>query len=876
MNKVKRLLIVAFPFIPFREYKQRLNIIKSRVRFVVLLPRHLRSYFLKKDRYFLLTEEEAHFISLVFDLEEYNAQSGMSFREPWLATKHYLSWGETQGISPSLYFNPSYYQSQLKSKNIEVSADESLLLHFFHNGIRNNLNPIPDFDTRYYLEVNGDVYQAGTNPLYHYIAYGDSEGRNPNSQLPVSAYRKTLFQTEDHSGNVLKDFLQRKTDQFIAGQKAQVILNLETELRAFLIGESRLKFENVDDSMITVIIPVWNKAYFTLKVLDCLSRAEISLKIIVINNGSTDETEELLGKVSGITIIHNSENLGFVRATNQGIFETDTPFMLFLNNDTDFDPNVLRFALENMSDKTVGGVVSKVVLPNGLLQEAGSFLDKNLSPQGYLRNQFPDCDLANISREVDFGSGLFLFCRSDIVKSLDGLDRDFEPAYGEEVDLCIRMMKSGFRILYDPRIRIKHFEFGSSVSEAAAISLQIEHQKTLQEKHSDFFKDRPIFESTNATSLAFFRQRHFNYLIIIDDRLPLETAGAGAPRMRGIIKTIMESNFSNFQTEFFCTAQEKDYEKYSAIRIQFPKVIFHMDTPLEQRLREASTLRHVKMKIWVSRPHNLQKLLALLDNVGMERKNFEIIYDSEAINSLRIAPVPGISQWSKISKKLSLQSEMKLAEKADKIVAVQPYELELFSSHTTKPSFLLGFREEVFMTSESHVPRNKILFLGRLNDIDSPNATGLIWFVNKCLEETRISLNTSLIVAGEISEKVANQIYRPGVTILGPIENLSDAFSGVRVFVAPTFIAAGLPQKIYTATTRGVPVILTRILAAQLGWENERECLIADSQHEFIQGISKLFKDADLCKRIVISAQDSLRDQCSPNLYRDTLNKILL
>jgi len=99
-------------------------------------------------------------------------------------------------------------------------------------------------------------------------------------------------------------------------------------------------------SKISIVIPVFNKFNFTKSALDDLTKLK-DCEIIVVDNASTDETEEELKKYS-IVYIRNQENLGFAKACNIGFAKASSNYVLFLNNDIR-----VKFDFENWTDTLI-------------------------------------------------------------------------------------------------------------------------------------------------------------------------------------------------------------------------------------------------------------------------------------------------------------------------------------------------------------------------------------------------------------------------------------------------------------------------------------------------------------------------------------------
>ncbi|MBB6486711.1 hypothetical protein [Rhizobium lusitanum] len=85
--------------------------------------------------------------------------------------KHFLRYGIQENRRPNVYFDPSYYISQL---SYQVANP---IKHYVRVGAKLGLDPHPEFDSAWYLEVYPDVRKSGINPLFHYLRHGKREGR---------------------------------------------------------------------------------------------------------------------------------------------------------------------------------------------------------------------------------------------------------------------------------------------------------------------------------------------------------------------------------------------------------------------------------------------------------------------------------------------------------------------------------------------------------------------------------------------------------------------------------------------------------------------------------------------------------------------------
>jgi Glycosyl transferases group 1 len=94
-------------------------------------------------------------------------------------------------------------------------------------------------------------------------------------------------------------------------------------------------------------------------------------------------------------------------------------------------------------------------------------------------------------------------------------------------------------------------------------------------------------------------------------------------------------------------------------------------------------------------------------------------------------------------------------------------------------------------------------------------------------------------------------------------DDLTEVYSRARVFVAPLRYASGLPFKVHEAGARGVPTVLTPLLADQLGWSGDEEVLAAESPEDFAEACLKLHSDRKLWKRLRARALARVRRDCS-------------
>ena len=193
-------------------------------------------------------------------------------------------------------------------------------------------------------------------------------------------------------------------------------------------------------------------------------------ELIVIDNGSTDPSIEILRRHSGITLIENRENLGFGRAANQGFERSNSPYVLLLNVDTQALPGSIE-ALEAYLEKNPSAAIAapQLLFPDGRLQPSCrrlptvmnlalylSYLDR-LIPTDYRISDRRHKSLMRVEQPM----GAVLMIRKSAFEQLGAFDPRFS-LYMEEVDLCKRMKDKGWEIWYLPEAKFIHHAGGST------------------------------------------------------------------------------------------------------------------------------------------------------------------------------------------------------------------------------------------------------------------------------------------------------------------------------------------------------------------------------------------------------------------------------
>lgn len=244
----------------------------------------------------------------------------------------------------------------------------------------------------------------------------------------------------------------------------------------------------VDKPRVSIVIPVFNKVAYTYNCLLTVVETdpEVSKEVIILNNASSDETYAFLSQLQGggFRVVNNQDNKGFVGACQQGGALATGEFILLLNNDTQVRTGYLSNMLAIFDQQSDVGIVgSKLIYPDGRLQEAGGIIFNDASGCNYGRLQDPGYPQFNGTREVDYCSGASLMIRTELWRHWGGFDPRYAPAYYEDTDLCFTARAKGYKVMYCPDSQVIHHEgitSGTDVTQGFKAYQVVNHKKFYQ------------------------------------------------------------------------------------------------------------------------------------------------------------------------------------------------------------------------------------------------------------------------------------------------------------------------------------------------------------------------------------------------------------
>lgn len=211
---------------------------------------------------------------------------------------------------------------------------------------------------------------------------------------------------------------------------------------------------------ISVVIPNWNGADELPACLDALRAQSQQHQIIVVDNGSTDSSKEVLyGRYLDVTVIPLPLNTGFAGGVNAGLRYAATAgheYTALLNNDAVADKNWLKNLVEAIEADPRAGIVTAK-----MLNDTGEYLDSTGDIYSIWGLPYPrgrreaDTGKYDEQREVFGASGGASLYRHKMLAEIGLFDEDFF-AYYEDVDISFRAQLAGWKVLYEPSAKVHH------------------------------------------------------------------------------------------------------------------------------------------------------------------------------------------------------------------------------------------------------------------------------------------------------------------------------------------------------------------------------------------------------------------------------------
>ena len=693
---------------------------------------------------------------------------------------------------------------------------------------------------------------------------------NPtNFKFLMNAFKKGGF------GQVKREMNAYKLR--LAGMDAPVALPSLFETKEF---SDINKYEIIavptwNDPDVSIIVPVYNQFAYTYNCIKSIvwNTGDVKYEIIIADDVSTDFTVDIKKVLPGVKVVRNKENLRFLRNCNNAAKQAKGKYILFLNNDTQVFGNWLKPMVDAMeNDPSIGMTGSKLIYPDGKLQEAGGILWSDGSAWNFGNGQNPHAPQFNYVKEADYISGAAIMIRHSLWDEIGGFDERYAPAYYEDTDLAFEVRCHGYKVIYIPKSEVVHFE-GRSNGTDTSVGLkayQVENAKKFYEKWKDELEENH-FENAQNVFMARDRSKGKKHILVIDHYIPRfdKDAGGRCTYMyllqfvkMGLQVTFVGDNFG----------EEEPYK--SDLQSHGIEVLYgsYMQSHFETWLAENGDYFDY---IYTQRPHITIKYLDLIRKYCKGK----VIYFAHDLHHLREYREYEITKDAKLlkSSKKWKEIEFKIIENVDVVHVVGSYEQkylqEIFPKRAIRNIPLYIYEDERDDIPKDFDKRKDILFVGGFGH--PPNVDAVEWFNDEIYPGILAKYPDMVwhIVGGNPPEKI-KKMQSANIILEGFVsdERLEELYKECRLAVVPLRYGAGVKGKIVEAAYYQIPMITTPIGAEGMSTE-ENTMLVEETAEGLANAVCSLYKDTEKLKEMSDNGKEFIRKYFSVKSAQDILLK---
>ncbi len=599
--------------------------------------------------------------------------------------------------------------------------------------------------------------------------------------------------------------------------------------------------------VVSVIIPVYGQVEFTLRCLASICRhlPQTPFEVIIVDDASPDRSAEILEAVKNIRLVRQPTNEGFIRACNAGARKAHGQYLCFLNNDTQATKGWLDELVRTFDEFPGTGLAgSKLLYPDGTLQEAGCIVWQDASAWNFGRGEDPSLPIYNYAREVDYCSGASIMTPKALFESLGGFDEHYLPAYAEDADLALKIRDKGFRVIYQPLSVVHHFE-GATAGRDTSKGVKAHQVANLLKLH-ERWRGRLAAHQPNGHNVDSAKDRRATKrVLVLDLCTPTPDQDSGSIDAYNWMLILREMDFQvTFIPEdnfLYMPPYTQDLQRIGVEVLYAPFA--------------ASVKEHLI-------EHGRRYDLVFLFRVAVVQRNLSdirrycpdarILFNTVDLHHLRLEREALLEHDDQ---KMQFASDMKKMEydairSVDAATVVSAEEQRrLQEALPGSPLHLLPFTRHIEEPSATFRQRRDIVFVGGFKH--PPNTDAVLWFASAVFPKLKDRLpDVRFYIVGGDPPPEVQKLAGPDRIVTGFVQDLSSLLGQMRVSVAPIRYGAGIKGKIGTALAAGLPVVATSAAAEGMNLVDGRDALIADDPDELALQIEKLYSDESLWRRI--------------------------
>ena len=630
------------------------------------------------------------------------------------------------------------------------------------------------------------------------------------------------------------------------------------------------------EPVVSIVIPVYGEVDYTYRCLRSLwsHRSHYSFEVIIVDDCSPDNTLSMLKTIEGVRIVRNETNQGFIRSCNNGAREAHGKLLVMLNNDTVVLSGWLDELVNTFNCIPQAGLVgSKLVYPDGRMQEAGGIIWRDGSGWNYGRLQDANRPEYNYLRDVDYCSGASLMITKKLYDQLGGFDEHYLPAYGEDSDLAFRVRQAGYRVLYQPLSQVVHFEGITSGKEVSSgvKAYQVENAKKL------YARWQGVLAGHGEPGLMPEKEKDRGIsgrALVLDHCTPTPDQDAGSITAFNLMRIVQCLGFKvTFAPEdnfLYMTPYTRDLQRIGVECLYTPYV-----TSIEQHLAEYGEQYDVVIVFRVTAAErNLEAIRKYCPNAKLVFHTSDLHH----LRELREAELAGSDDLRQKAEK-TRERELRIIDSADATIVHSSVEKEMLDAELTREDgmsrvFLFSWAIKIPGTEAPFDHRDGMVFVGGFQH--QPNVDAVVYFASEVFPLVRQKLPDAVFrIVGSCATPEVLALAGDGIEVVGFVEDLRTVLDCCRLSVVPLRYGAGIKGKIGSSLSYGLPCVSTAIGAEGMALADGDGVLVADDPAAFADAVLGLHQDATLWDSCSRGGLDFVRRNYSLEAGVETVRMLL-